>query len=384
MFLLCTGIFSIFLSIFSIIPMLPLIASDLHISKVELGVATGVFMLFMAFLQIPAGVGSDKWGRRPLIVLGIVVFSLGLLLHSRAVSFCTLLLARSLGGIGSALFFPTAFAMIGDLYQREERGRGMGIASVFIGLGTAGGYALGGFGGGLFGWRVVFFSLFMLSAVTSLGLLALHETSPGSGGSRVFAIAGRSLHLFRNPTVLFSSLIALLCGLSVLGASYVLPFYALTHHISTLQVGSIFILYALVSSTGASIIATLSDRYGRKPLLFAVIVVGAAALLALSRFVDITFLPLLVVFMFVGFGWSPVITLSTTLLSDVVTGADARVLGTSMGIFNMIRWGGASVGPAVSGFMFDSIGFQGTFLALALLAFTAALLAVFIREPGRG
>jgi predicted MFS family arabinose efflux permease len=378
MTLLCTGIFSIFLSIFSIIPLLPLIATDLHISKVELGVATGVFMIFMAFLQIPAGVGSDKWGRRPLIVAGIFIFSLGLLLHSKAFSLPSLLLARSLSGTGSALFFPTAFAMIGDLYKREERGRGMGIASIFIGLGTAGGYALGGIGGSLLGWREVFFALFLLSVITSTGLLALQETSPRSKGSKMLFL--NSLSLFKNPTVLFSSFIALLCGFSVLGASYILPFYAATHGISTMKVGVIFICYALLSSIGASIASTLSDRFGRKPLLFTVILTGAASMLTLSHLVEPGFAALLATFIFVSFGWSPVITLSTTILSDVVTGIDARVLGTSLGIYNMVRWGGAAVGPALSGYLFDAAGVQKTFLILSSLAFTAAALTLLLQE----
>lgn len=380
MAILVPGLLVVFMGILSLIPMLPAVSGDLNVGKPMMGVIMGSFMVFLAFPQIPIGVLSDRHGRRPFITAGILVFSFGLLIFGTAQSGLQLLLARAISGLGTAMFFSTSFAIVGDIYDIRERGKGMGFISAAVGLGTVGGYIIGGVVGGLFGWRIVFLSMSTASMLIAAASLWLIETSPRTRdidfGIRKMVIS--TFSMFRDRTILLAGISSMLCGVAVIGASYVLPFFA-TGTISPVQMGFIFIPYAVTSSLGASVTGVLSDTMGRKPPLIAMIIMGGAALLLLSH-VTLSPLAIAINFGFVGLCLGPVVTLTTAILADQVVKKDVRILGTSLGAFNMVRWLGAATGPVVAGFVLELAGARTSFMVLAVLTFLATFIALFLHE----
>ncbi len=380
MLLLSAGTFCIFLAMLSLIPLLPVVSDELHISRSSLGWVAGVFMICMAFLQIPFGLLSDRFGRKWMIVVGIFVFGVGVAILSESYSFISLLTARAISGAGAAMFFQTSFTMVGDMYDFHERGKGMAILAVATGFGTVSGYSVGGVLGELYGWRTIFMWLAAFAFLVSLLSVQLHETRSQSHDKHTSGkLLYLSLDLFRTRTIVLATLVGMLCMMAVVGASYILPFFVLDSGISTASTGLLFIPYAIISSLGASSCGCLSDIVGRKKPLVIVTLLGGTALLIFSHVPASTWL-IGASFAFVGLCFGPVVTLSTMILVDEVVRTDTRILATTMGTFNMVRWLGGALGPVLGGVFLDVYGAKTAFMVLAGMIFLAAVFSVGLRE----
>jgi predicted MFS family arabinose efflux permease len=215
--------------------------------------------------------------------------------------------------------------------------------------------------------------------VAGISLLMYETRSAASGRHCARKLLNLSFDLFRTRTIVFATIICMLCNMAAIGASYVLPFFALDSGLSTATTGLLFMPYAITSSLGASASGIVSDIVGRKRPLIVVTFVSGIAMIVLS-YVPGTPILIASVFGFVGLCFGPVITLTSTLLADEVVGTDSRILGTSMGTFNMIRWSGGALGPVLGGILLDIYGAGVSFIVLSLMIVTSALFSLGIRE----
>lgn len=115
-----------------------------------------IFMLASSITAILVGKLSDIYGRKPFILLGIGVFSLGSLLCGVSGSILELILYRGIQGFGGGMIMSTAFTAVGDLFPPRERGKWQGIMSSVFGLASVFGPTLGGYIVDHFHWHWVF------------------------------------------------------------------------------------------------------------------------------------------------------------------------------------------------------------------------------------
>ncbi|WP_019008309.1 MDR family MFS transporter [Deinococcus aquatilis] len=109
-------------------------------------------------ITIPiVGTISDRYGRRPLILLGIGIFTLGSVLLGTAQDMNQLIAYRALQGIGGGTLMAMSFTAIADLFTPIERGRYQGYTGAVWGVSSVVGPLVGGFLTDHFGWRSVFF-----------------------------------------------------------------------------------------------------------------------------------------------------------------------------------------------------------------------------------
>ena len=126
---------------FLVVPM----EQDLHISDTEVGLLTGLaFVLVYTLGGLPMGALADRFSRRNIVALGVVVWSLMTSFSSVARSFFALALARMGVGIGEATLSPCAFSMITDSFPRQRLGTALSVYTMGIQLGSGLALIIGG------------------------------------------------------------------------------------------------------------------------------------------------------------------------------------------------------------------------------------------------
>lgn len=146
---------------------LPSIGSNFSADAILLSWVTNAFLLAAAMFAVPFGRIADIHGMKKVFTYGMIIFTLASLFCGLSPSIYSLISARVLQGIGSAMIFVTALAIITSVYPPQERGKviGINIASVYVGLSL--GPVLGGLMTQFLGWR----SLFLL--MIPFGLLVI-------------------------------------------------------------------------------------------------------------------------------------------------------------------------------------------------------------------
>jgi len=136
---------------------LPNIQHDLDASLTGLQWVVDAYALTLAALILTAGTLADRYGRRLLFIVGVVVFTLSSLLCGLAWNIAVLDVARALQGIGGAALFATALALIGAEYRGPEIGGAIAVWGATIGAAVASGPLVGGIITDALDWRWVFF-----------------------------------------------------------------------------------------------------------------------------------------------------------------------------------------------------------------------------------
>ncbi|NUL44174.1 MFS transporter [Cellulosimicrobium funkei] len=139
---------------------LPAIESGLNASAADLQWVLAGYALSFGVVLVAAGRAGDLWGRKPLFIAGILVFTVGSLASGLSVDPLMLNLSRVVTGLGSGLLNPQIIGIIQNVFHGRERGRAYGLFGTVVGLGVAIGPTLGGVILGAlgpeWGWRTTF------------------------------------------------------------------------------------------------------------------------------------------------------------------------------------------------------------------------------------
>src|SRR3954454_4492219 len=150
------GIFMLLLDVTIVNVALPDIQRAFHASLSELQWVIDAYALTLAALQLTAGSLADRFGRRLLFSIGIVVFTLGSLLCGLASGSTFLSFSRAFQGIGGAIMFATGLAIIADAYHGRDRGVAFGVFGAVTGIAVAVGTVIGGALTSWLSWRWIF------------------------------------------------------------------------------------------------------------------------------------------------------------------------------------------------------------------------------------
>ena len=142
----------------------------LNLNDGDIGVLGTVFLLSIALFSFPVAYLVDRWSRRKAIGIMALLWSAFTFLTGKATSYWTLLVPRSLVGVGEAGFSSGGTAMVGAAYSSKARGAAMGVFNMSIPLGVALGSVLGGTIAKASGWQAPFL-VFAIPGII-LGILA--------------------------------------------------------------------------------------------------------------------------------------------------------------------------------------------------------------------
>lgn len=143
--ILMINIFILFVGVGLVIPIMPAYMELLHINGTTVGFMVAAFSLSQFLFSPFAGRLSDRVGRKPIIIAGLLVFALSEWMFGISNTTFFLFFARILGGIGAALSMPAIFAYVADVTTDEERGKAMGIVTAALTTGFIIGPGIGGY-----------------------------------------------------------------------------------------------------------------------------------------------------------------------------------------------------------------------------------------------
>lgn len=361
--------FAFFFAFFLLLPTLPLYLRGLGASDGEIGLIMGCFAITSMLLRPWTGWGADRWGRRPFMLAGGVVFVLAPAGYALAGGVLALVVVRLLHGGGMALYPTAATAMVADVAPPARRGEFLGLfgaaGSIAMALGPISGIELIA--------RLGFGGLFAVSATTALLALGLASTTRetlGVPSTGRFALAST----LSGPAIAPSLVIG--CLMLTYGA--LVTFLPLRAQTLGVNPGVFFLVYALALTLARGPAGRLSDRQGRAPVAAAGLAVAAAALgvLALSEG------PLALALGGALYGLAGGLAQPALVAwcVDAVAPADR---GRAMGTFFTALELAIAIGAMSSGLAVARWGFTATFLALAGIALAGALLPLGGVRPAR-
>jgi EmrB/QacA subfamily drug resistance transporter len=152
----CAATFMLLLDVTIVVVALPDIQRALDTSFSEIQWVTDAYALTLAALLVTAGSLADRYGRRLFFLIGLVIFTAGSALCGIAQDPLMLVLSRALQGVGGAILFATALALLAMNFHGKERGVAFGVWGAVTGIAAALGPILGGAITGWISWRGIF------------------------------------------------------------------------------------------------------------------------------------------------------------------------------------------------------------------------------------
>ncbi len=258
----------------SVLPVLPLYLRDRGASYAFVGVIVAAALLAQALGQWPAGLLTERVGRRPMIVAGLLVAALASLAFVLPLPIGWLVLIRFVQGLGFAAAIPAELAAIADVTPRERLGRAYGWVSGAQQGGFIVGPAIGGFLA-IFGRWTVFIVTGV--ALAAAALVVLRTLKPSAHESPIRPPDSSIIFGDSPAASAVRAVIVLSLGLGLLIGIYdvVWSLYMRSIGASDLIIGLSFTLFALPLLVATPFAAWSSDKWDRRWLAFGSIVLGS-------------------------------------------------------------------------------------------------------------
>lgn len=367
------------LGLFMVLPVLATYGQALEgATPLLIGVAIGAYGFTQALLQIPFGMLSDRIGRKPVILGGLILFALGGLLAAQADTIQGVIAGRVLQGAGAIA--AAVMALVADLTRDQHRTKAMAMIGMSIGLSFGLAMVIGPLVAAATGLSGVFY-LTSLLALTGLVLVLWIVPAPDAAvRHREAGIApGAFLATLLNPELLRLNL-----GIAVLHAILMASFVAIPlalleqAGLPNAQHWWVYLVALLVSFLAMVPLIIYAERRRRvkQVVLGAVLVLALAQPLMWAGMGSLGWLVAAIVVYFIGFN-----LLEATLPSLLSKIAPAGAKGTAMGIYSTSQFAGAAVGGVIGGAVYGSFGLGGVFLCCALLALFWFVIGVKMRQP---
>ncbi|MDX1505596.1 MAG: MFS transporter [Spongiibacter sp.] len=341
------------LGLFMLLPVLPLYAAEYDFSTPMLvGLALGVYGLGQAVLQIPLGMLSDRIGRKPVIISGLLLFAAGGLLAASAESIFMVIAGRLLQGCGAIA--STLSATVADLTREHHRSKAMAAIGMSIGVAFGAAMVLGPWVAALFGVSGLFL---LTSALALLGILttifmvpsvSFQVTNPGSQ-----ALAGLLRRCLSTP-----ELMRLNIGVFVLHAVMMMVFIVVPLRLLELELlsQSHWKVYLPVMAAAFVLMVpfmVVAEKRGLQVVMLRIALVLMALAFTGAALVPTTLFAVVAVLLLFFTAFNYLEASLPSLLSRMVY---AGGKGTAMGVFSSFQFLGAFCGGAVGGWLLGAWG----------------------------
>lgn len=354
--ILMFNIFLVFTGIGLVIPVMPKYMESLGITGGTIGLLVAAFSLTQLLFSPIAGRWADSFGRKKIIVIGLIVFAISEGLFGIANSPVLLFVSRLLGGISAALIMPAVMAYSADITTNEERAAGMGYITAAITTGFIIGPGIGGYIAE-FGIRAPFYTAGIAGLIAAcITLLILKESKPTeealadshSSEKQRSSLLSQLMYSYREP-YFFSLIIVFVMSFGL--ANFETVFSLFVDHKFGFEPKDIAFIITFGSIAGAVVQLTafswIMNRFGEKRVI-SVCLLFAGLFIVLTLFVHgfwMIFAVTFIVFLAIDI-LRPAISTQMSMLAKDQQGYVAGLNSAFTSLGNI-------AGPIVAGFLFD-------------------------------
>ncbi len=376
-----------------LIPILPTMKSELHISSMQVSLTITVFSLVAAFFIPVLGYLSDRYSRKAVIIPSLILYGIGGLLAGLAASmfphaYAWILVGRTLQGMGAAGTAPIAMALTGDLFKGAEESKVLGLVEASNGFGKVLSPILGA-AIALLIWYGVFYAfpgVVLISIVLSWIWIKEKKRDKEPPALNQYVKGLFSVFKHEGRWLFTAYLAGATCLVTLFGILFFLSdTLEKVYNIDGVVKGLVLAIPLLVMCTTSYI---TGSKIGQKQKLMKRLIVTGFVLItvsdaALSFITNLTFFIAVLAVGSVGTG------LTLPCLNSFITsavGKERRGFVTSL--YGSVRFFGVAVGPPLFGWLMDWSR-VGMFLCIAGFTFVVGVLALFLirvssnQEEGR-
>lgn len=378
------GLASIFglrmLGMFIILPVFALYAETLpggH-SHTLVGIALGAYGLTQALLQVPFGSLSDRWGRKPTIYLGLVIFALGSFIAALSQDIYLVILGRIVQGAGA--ISAAVIALTADLTREDQRTKAMALIGMTIGAT----FGLSMIAGPVLARAIGIPGIFAMTGVLALTAIAVvrwvvpdpqNAPLPDRSEARV-----RLSEILRHPDLARLNLGIFVLHAVLMALFVVVPFALRDAGLPAASHWQVY-LPVMIGSVALMLPPMLaSERRGwHKPMFVTAVAVLLAAqlLLALLSASLLGLVVALLVF-FAAFNY-----LEASLPALISRQAPAQAKGAAAGVYSSMQFLGTFFGAAAGGAISQYFGATAVFVICGILTLSWLVVAFGMRAPDR-
>jgi len=363
------------------VPSLATMRADLSTTTAMIGLTLSIYGLCLAFAQIAYGPIVDRFDSKRILLIGLVLYLFGNLSAYFTRGISLLLVARSLQALGIAAAAGVGIALITDLFPTNERGRAMGVFSMFNSAGAASGPAIGGLIAVWLSWRADFIILAIVTVVLLLFTFWQLPAQPVHGqrvGLKDMLTIARTLPTF---------------GALVLGFVHFYGLYTI-HTLTPILladkmnlheagIGAVTTMTAIGVIIGTYVGGRASDQRGMRFTLIVGVIGATVAFVALAFISSIatSSMPAVVVAAaLLAFGLTAGYGFAAQL--NIMVDYFPAMRGTAGALQFFARFLGTTIAPLAAGYLADSLGLpSGYGLATVLLALGAVIAYFTVSNP---
>ncbi len=362
-------------------PLLPVITETISIPDGSGGLLITIYALCYGITAPVFGMMSDRVGRKRMIIIGFIIFSISTFCTGLAKNFEILLLFRGLTGLSGAMIMPSIFALVGDKVTYESRGKAMGtIMGAMIGS-TVIGVPIGAFLSEIGNWQWTFYSIGLLTLFLTLLInhILRNEKEREDVHVSLTEMVDAPLKMtVVNISVLFALLATFLWTIGLHGMfSYIGVYYENNFGISVGKIGIVIFLAGVGSVAGNILGGKLADKIGKKSVIVIASIVSSISVMLFSLSTEN-----LVIAIIVHIIWSLFIGFGQASLTALISELKPAMRGTVMALNSSAMYIGMTIASGVAslaisnGFPFFSLG---TICAIASLL-VLPIIFVLVKE----
>lgn len=363
------------------VPSLSVMRGDLSTTTAMIGLTLSIYGFCLAFAQIAYGPIVDRFDSKRILLIGLALYLLGNLSAYFTRGIGLLLAARSLQALGIAAAAGVGIALITDMFPANERGRAMGVFSMFNSAGAASGPAFGGLIAVWLTWRADFLVLGIVTVALMLFTFWQLPAQPVHGQKVGWK---EMLTIVRMPPT-FGALILGFVHFYGLYTIHTLTPILLADKMTLHEagIGAVTTMTAIGVIIGTFVGGRASDLRGMRFTLIAGVTGATLAFVALtfiSTIASSNMSPLVVASALLAFGLTAGYGFAAQL--NIMVDYFPAMRGTAGALQFFARFIGTTVAPLAAGYFADSLGLpSGYGLATALLALGAVIAYFTVSNP---